>query len=254
MKNGRHFSILCPVLLVAFLIPGKAAAGIGEDFNWASQLYEKGSYAEAAGACQKIIDQGAVSSALLFNLGNARFKAGKTGLAVAAYRQAEDLAPRDPDIRANLRFVRDQVKASRLSPAPWWRRWAFSLTLNEWSVLFSIAAAAWFVLLGLRTWNSALEAASSGYTAALAVIALGLAAGLGLAADRQLIEKTSVVVLPEAVIRRGPYADSQSYYTAPDGTEFIVIEERSGWVEVMDGAGRTGWAPRDEMAILPGGV
>ena len=44
------------------------------------------------------------SPALLFNYGNAEFKAGHLGKAIAAYRRAELLAPRDAEIRANLAF------------------------------------------------------------------------------------------------------------------------------------------------------
>ena len=81
-----------------------------------------------------------------------------------------------------------------------------------------------------------------------------LAVALGLAARQHLMGKTSIVILPEAVIRRGPYDESQSFFTAPDGAEFLVLEERGDWVEVMDGSQRIGWVPRNELSLLRGGA
>src|SRR5271165_2579987 len=46
------------------------------------------------------------SAAALYNLGNSYARAGKPGLAVLNYERASLLAPNDPDIAANLRFVR----------------------------------------------------------------------------------------------------------------------------------------------------
>ena len=50
------------------------------------------------------------------NLGNAYFKSGQLGKAIAAYREAEQMSPRDPDVRANLRFARNQVQGPTLRP------------------------------------------------------------------------------------------------------------------------------------------
>jgi len=49
---------------------------------------------------------GGYSAAELYNAANAYARAGNTGLAVLNYERAQLLAPRDPDIAANLRLVR----------------------------------------------------------------------------------------------------------------------------------------------------
>ena len=46
------------------------------------------------------------SAAGLYNLANSYARAGKPGMAILNYERASLLAPDDPDIRANLRFVR----------------------------------------------------------------------------------------------------------------------------------------------------
>ncbi len=77
------------------------------------------------------------SPSLLFNDGNAEFKAGNLGKAIAAYRQAELLAPRDAELRANLAFVRNQVQGATVRESPW-QKWIGSLSLNEGAVLTAV--------------------------------------------------------------------------------------------------------------------
>ena len=76
-------------------------------FDTANKLYEEGKFAEAAAAYESLVQSRQVSAALYFNLGNAWFKSGQIGRAIAAYRQAEQMTPRDPDLRANLQFARE---------------------------------------------------------------------------------------------------------------------------------------------------
>lgn len=80
------------------------------DFSAANQLYGEGKFAEAAQAYGRILQSGVASANLWFDYGNAEFKAGHLGEAIAAFRQAELLAPRDSEIRANLGFARSQVQ------------------------------------------------------------------------------------------------------------------------------------------------
>src|SRR5207249_8839840 len=117
-----------------------------------NKLYEQGKHSEAAANYEKLIQTGWVSAALYFNLGNALFKSGQIGRAIAAYRQAEQLAPRDPDVRANLQFARNQAQGPTLSPSRW-QHGLGKLTLNEWTLLASGAVWLWFLLLAASQWR-----------------------------------------------------------------------------------------------------
>src|SRR5262249_19285050 len=115
-----------------------------------------GKFAEAASAYEKLSQTGTVSPALYFNMGNAFFKSGQLGRAVAAYRTAERMAPRDPDVRANLQFVRNQIQGptSAITPA---QRWLATLTINEWAVLATVALWSWLGLLVLIQFRPGLK-------------------------------------------------------------------------------------------------
>ena len=77
---------------------------------------------------------------MLFNWGNALFKSGQLGRAIAVYRRAEALSPRDPDLRANLQFARNSVTGGAGARPDRWRHWLNRWTLNEWTASAAIAA------------------------------------------------------------------------------------------------------------------
>ena len=126
--------LLCLTSLLVALCPVNSHAAAAAAFDSANRLYEEGKFANAASAYEKLAQSGETSAALYFNLGNALFKSGQIGRAIAAYRTGEQITPRDPDLRANLQFARNQVQSPTLSPSRW-QRWLGRLTLNEWTLL-----------------------------------------------------------------------------------------------------------------------
>src|SRR5512137_1502266 len=99
---GRHHSakslrtsalpaaVFAVVLLFLSAFP-LVAADPSSAFDAANRLYAQNKYSEAAAGYEQLIAAGSVSPALYFNLGNANFKSGQIGRALAAYRQAEAL-------------------------------------------------------------------------------------------------------------------------------------------------------------------
>ena len=114
------------------------AADAAGDFSAANKFYAEGKFSAAATAYERILNSGGHSPNLLFNYGNAEFKCGNLGQAIAAFRRAELLAPRDSEIRANLDFVRNQVQGSTVRESRW-QNWPGQFTLNEWTLLTAVA-------------------------------------------------------------------------------------------------------------------
>jgi tetratricopeptide (TPR) repeat protein len=242
---------LATILFLTALLAGRApAADASADFDSANKLYAEGKYSEAADLYQKIAAGGAVSPELLFNLGNAEFKAGETGRAIAAYARAERLAPRDPDVRANLQFARNQLPGGDSVRADWCARLLGRLTLNEWAVGASVCLWVFFGLLALRelrpAWRGPLRQFTVLAGSAAAVLWLGTAA---LGFDRHL-NPVAVVVNHDAMVRGGPLDDAQTAFTARDGAELTVLDVRDDWLQVGDGHQRIGWVKRDAVERL----
>src|SRR4051812_36178236 len=71
----------------------------------AQRRYDANDYTAAVTAYAKLCAEQPREPAWRYDLGNALFKAGRLGPAVASYQRAFDLAPRDADIAFNLDFA-----------------------------------------------------------------------------------------------------------------------------------------------------
>jgi tetratricopeptide (TPR) repeat protein len=241
------------MLVVAFLGPRPLLADDAvPTFEAANKLYEQGKYADAITNYQKLLEERQVSAAVYFNLGNACFKSGQTGQAIVYYRLAQRLAPRDPDIRANLRFVRETVGGA---PAPGgrWQRWLNLLTLNELTLVTAAVLWVWLLVLAAGEWQRQWLPALRVYRRWGAVLVVLLLAWLGIVADKRLGISSAVVIAKEASVRYGPLEEAQSFYRARDGAEFEILDRKDGWLQVQDASKRVGWMQAKDVLVLPRG-
>jgi tetratricopeptide (TPR) repeat protein len=226
------------------------AADVAADFSTANELYSRGNFAGAAAAYEKILQTGGASVPLLFNCGNAEFKAGHLGKAISAYRRAGLRAPRDAELRANLAFVRGQVPGATL-PESRWRNWAGALTLNEGTLLTALLFWVLCGLLAARQLQPALAPMLRGATRLIVVLTFFSGAVLALQAASHFNASVAVVTVPDASVRSGPFDDAQNVFTAHDGAEMSVLDTHDQWVEVAGAGGKTGWVNRRQVDVLP---
>jgi len=239
------------LLLVAWLPLSSHAALSDSLFDTANKLYEEGKCAEAAAAYESLVQSRQVSAALYFNLGNAWFKSGQIGRAIAVYREAQQITPRDPDLRANLQFARNQVPSPTVSPSRW-QRWLSRLTLNEWTLLAAGAVWLWMFLLALLQWRPTLRPVLRGYVLSLALIAALLCVCVAAAVRDTHLAATAIVVTREASVRYTPLPESASAFTVHDGAELAVLDHKDDWLQVSAGPRRIGWLRRDQTLLLHG--
>ena len=250
--RGNPSLILTALIYLTTVFLGLAplhAADVGAKFDQANKHYEAGKFRDAADAYGKIISTGNSSTALLFNLGNAQFKAGNVGQAIVAYRQAAQLAPRDTDLNANLQFARSRVTGPTLKPN-WLHRSVESLTTNEWTLLAVIPVWLWFTLLFARQIKPALKKSLRTATLAAGAASLLSCAALAFVLDHRFNELTVVVTARDAVGRFGPFAESQSAFTATDGAELRLLDAKDDWFQVTDGGKTFGWLKTNTVVLL----
>jgi tetratricopeptide (TPR) repeat protein len=241
----------CFYIFALMLCAGRLlAAGVADEFSDANQYYAEGKFADAARGYEAILSSGTVSPNLFFNYGDAEFKSGNLGKAIAAFREAALLAPRDAEVRANLEFARNQVQGATLRESTF-THWLGALTLNEWTTLAMIAFWLAFGLFAAMQIRPALKGALRGVARGAAVAVVLLCACLGSAVALHSSRQVAVVVMSDAVTRSGPFDDAQNTFAVHDGAELPVLDRHGGWVEVSDGAGRTGWMLDSQVEVLP---
>lgn len=251
----RCFPALCLFLLTIWIGPGARTAAAADPsvvFDAAARSYVQGRPAEAAAIYESIITNGVATPAVLFNQGNAWLQAGEIGRAIASYRRARQLAPRDTDITAALTQARTRVGGGSGGAASVTDsgRWLAFLAPNEWALLGLGGIWLWFGVLFLRRFVPRLRDATANLVwvgAALALVG-GTAGAVGGWQER----RPEAVVLPnEVTVRFGPLEESQSAFTLPGGAEVRITDRKNDWLQVRDAAGRAGWVPSRQLATFP---
>ena len=254
---SRLLSVLGIALLIACATQASNPVDFGRAFEDANRLYEQGRFGEAAMAYEQLLGAGHRPTAVYYNLGNAWFKAGQNGKAIAAYRQAERLNPREPNLRFNLQFVRKRVTGDERDHRPPWQRFFGNLTLNEWTLL--VLAPYWVCcgLLAVREIRPGLKRVLRPYAVIAGTATLLLAGWVASAAYATSNTHDAIVVVSRAVVRRSPLDEAAVSYQLPDGAEVTVLDRKESmagdrkqiWLQVRDQQG-IGWLQSDQVILL----
>ena len=247
----------CKIGAVIWLVGLRVAfAGPVEDFKLANQLYDAGKFAEAAAVYEKIEPK---TTHVYYNLGNAHFREGKLGLAILDYERARRLAPRDPDILANLRFAEQRLGVDEVNAPP--RAWQRYLR----SIIDSRSTTEWGTYELTALWLTALAVGASicaprfrtGWLVIAAVAVVGLAASMFALSDEVTGDRTApaaVVVVANTDARFAPVPDSTSHFKLVEGTQVAIREDRGEWVFVERADGQQGWVKSDAVGrVVPPG-
>jgi hypothetical protein len=239
-------------VIIWLMALGTALASSSDDFKAANQLYNAGKFAEAAAAYEKIEPK---TAHVYYNLGSAWFRQGKLGEAILNYERARRLAPRDPDILANLKFAEqrlgvDEVNASPRAIQRYLCSAITSRTASEWGVLE--LTALWMTVLAVgasiflpKTRTGALVIAGVGVVGfAISSVALG---------SEVIGERTvprAIVVVAETQARFAPLPDSTVHFKLVEGTNVGVREDRGPWLFVERADGQQGWVTSEAVGRI----
>jgi len=199
--------------------------------------------AEAAFAFEACAAAGIQEGRAFYNAGNAWFKVGEIGRAIAAYRHALAYLPFDEEVRANLEAARalrvDALgEGSGRTRLPF--RWVLALISVAW-LAFWLAAIVWARFRG--AWLKA----GAGF---LLIFAFGVSLW---GAARSLDARTeAVLIVDEAYARKGPSYAYASAFSGPlhNGAELLILEDREGWVKAQLTEGSICWLPSEALSRL----
>lgn len=253
--SSRRTALLVAATLLVTAAPSLAQELLAQAPTFdCSELYASGEYEAAAECFEALERQGNGNGHLLYNLGNARYRAGQLGLAVHAWRRAHLFLPRDGDLAANLRTAREQLRDELAPPdqreplarallAPY-----DSLSARE---LLLLGASAWgllFILLAIRL----VRFVPGWLPGALALGAITLF-GLGSWSVRSYSvarHPVAVVIVDEVTLRSGRDVMSTDLARLHEGAEASVVERTDDWVQVSLSTGLRGWMPAAAVGLV----
>jgi tetratricopeptide (TPR) repeat protein len=263
MRKSIIILAIVIIALLAVLVAGTVPLMAGVPSNAAAiaagnRLVGAGNYDEAIQLYEQLVAQGAVDSALFYNLGSAHFYQGDLGRAILNFERAAQLSPRDADIQANLALARQQAGdpflASPSGPlgilTGLTGRW---LNVNETAVL---ALAIWFIisalLMALRFARPGRERRSLRYAAMAGfflLLLVGMSLGARLYAERAQPE--GIVVAPTIALSSEPGSQHATGLSLSGGTAVNILETRAGWARLAaPDHSVEGWIPLDSVEVV----
>ncbi len=255
---GPLLRAFLPLLLLS-LGAGRTAAGIEENrraFAEANQAYQQGNFEAAIPLYEKLVRQDVRQAAVYYNLGNAYFKSGKLGLAIANFERARRLEPSDRDIAENLAFARagcaDKVEEKE---TPFWLsgllRFHHLLPYGKqlWlTVLFwALANLAWGLrqAAALERWKNLAP-----WVAAL-LLALTLVSGLSAFLKLPSSGPTEAILRVEkSDLLSGPAEGNAVLATLHEGFKVEIRQQTADWCQAVLPNGWNGWIRRSHLEIL----
>ncbi len=218
----------------------------------AESAYDQGHYQDAIAIYEGMIKEGAEHGLLFYNLGNAYYRLGQKGKAMAAYLGARKLLPRNPEIKANLTFVHEQGSDSLAVASPatlgsvltFWNQ---TLTLRElfYAALSTLAVAFFILTVSLLAMKPVLRP--------VGLVALGLAGLLVFVFTISSVQEENwgAVTSASASVRSGPGALNTVLFELHEGAPFMATGQENGWRKILLSDGKVGWVEGSTVAVLP---
>ena len=211
---------------------------------------------KAVARYERVIKEGElVNGSLFYNLGNAYFRLGDMGNAIANYRRAEKLIPRDANVQKNLAFARrncqdniQEPESRKVLKTLFFWHYDFSLGLRELLFVITLCGAC---LLGVVR----LKVKRNWLTTTIAVLFLTATVMAASMLTMELGERRTtygVIIATEVEGRKGNSESYDKSFQAPlhAGTEFRLLESRGNWVEIQLADNQTCWLPTEAVVLI----
>lgn len=248
IQDGQiRFLSLCLFCSFFFILAGAAMAApdYTRTFAEAARAYDENRLPDAIAGWESLVQDGQALPEVLFNLGNSYYRNGNIGKAIRAYRHAQTLSPRDPDIRANLGFAAQSAGISLPVRSPL-TALLLDASLHEWWVFGS--ACFWLLSLSLGGWILWPQFRFVTRPATTAFFLLLLVALAGWTAHHRLQRiPECVVMVNNQKVLSGPLETATPILAIPEGSIVRKLDARGTWIEIQEDTTR-GWLPAAALA------
>lgn len=235
--------------VILLLILG--ASAFEETFERSVQTYREQDYPASILALEQLVQQGVESPEVFYNLGNAYYRNGSLGRAVANYERALQLDPGMEDARENLSLSIGQTQGRMLSKPPppeWERAFLFWHEPLRPRASFTLAALSWTLLWMLLCIREVKRLPFLRRSAAVATfLAIAFTASWWVKTHPDAL---AVAVNDSIPVRYGTDESEKVRFELFEGDRVRVDEISEDWIQISTWDGERGWARAEDFVYV----
>ena len=240
--------------MMVFVVPQRCLAADDSYtiFVQANQLYKSTNYSKAISLYNKAASHGFTPGGLYYNLGNAYYRNGNLGKAIASYLRARQLLPRNGDVIENLNIARSQTTDKVIPEEPPAALRQFLFLYYEFSsdeLLWFSAALIAVLFIALSIYAFFPLPLIKKFTKFTIIILIIIGAAATAKIYHTYSHSTAVVISKEAVVRAGPGNSYAEIFVIHNGTEVKVFEKKSNSAKISVDK-KKGWISLNDLDII----
>ncbi len=262
LAQNRFLLFILYLLFPLFFCPSVHADGLQTQLNQAYASYMEGVNADTVAERQQAynralklyaqLEKEPGNGKLLYNIGNAYYELGEYGWAIYYYRLAQQLLPRDHQVRQQL----NRALVKQGLPAPVERPvaqnalyWQYKMSQSERILLFLALLTATFALASLYVWarREAVKILLGVFTACSTIL-------LGSILYAQYFAPIEAVVVGAYGLYHSPSEESAVISVEPliPGTTLEIrgMINDGPWLKVILPTGQTGYLPSEAARVM----
>lgn len=219
----------------------------------AEKAYQAKNYEKSVQIYESLLKQNESNSDLLYNLGNAYLKNNQLGLAIAMYRKAQVLSPRDKDLKKNLSIARklvlDETKPQQAPVMTWFIDFLKLFSLNEFYLGLLFIFLALNILLILKFLDRK-PGLIKQLLVVWSVVFISYLFLFSIKSSLNSVDGSGVLVVKKVDVKSGPSETLPTLYYIHEGVEFEILKSVNGWSEIQLPNGYNGWVKQGVYLVI----
>lgn len=253
MKTYIKLIVISLFLLNTWMVP----ASVKDTLQEAENAYASEDYQKAIDTYESVLKSEGESAEVLYNLGNAYFKAGQIAPAILNYERALLIKPGDGDIRFNLNLSK-QNTIDKIEPisdfflVKWFNGVQNLFSVETWSTIGIISFCLFISCLILFFLGKWMLMKKIGFYLGLVLLFFIVMSNIFAAKQKQnLLNRTGAIVFaPTVTVKSSPDASGTDLFILHEGTKVNIKNQLGDWHEVELEDGNVGWIQKKDIEII----
>jgi tetratricopeptide (TPR) repeat protein len=237
-------------MAVLFSLSLCSATVFDETFGLANSAYMEDDFQAAINYYEQLVSDGVVNADLFYNLGNAYYRVGRIGPAIANYERARHLRPGFDAAERNLQQCLEETQRQLGAPLPppWQQALLFWHAGLAPTFSFASAVLSWILfwsLLAIRLWRPLRYLRLAAALFAILTVLFGLSSWV-----KEHPPQLAVANADRVPVRYGIGADETTRFELYAGDRVRVEKRANGWARVAAADGERGWVDESSLTVV----